>query len=210
MGWASNTAPWPHDLLNRLASSLPPCHAAGALRFHRWQDRQARILGRLLLRAVLRRAGQPCDLTRMVWSLEGRPSLPECGDFNLSHSGGLVLCGWIARGRIGVDVETDHPGLRLADLEPSMSLAERQLIKAAAAPMQEAVRLWTAKEAVCKADGCGITVAPLPDCSNNVVRFRGRSWAVRSFWIERYWCALAVESEGGKSREGTLHMRRKH
>lgn len=179
-------------------AQLSPAEAEAACRYRRWQDRQDRVAGRLLIGAVLRASGQACDLAAMGWSPEGRPSLPILGDFNLSHSDGLVVCAWVACGRVGVDVEAGRSSLLWSELLGWMHPAERVAIEAAPDPRRAALLIWSAKEAVCKADGCGIAGEGLPDCAATlgrgmaVVRFRGRLWTVRSAWTGRHAIAFAT------------------
>lgn len=91
----------------------------------------------------------------------GRPYLlnPGAPDFNLSDTRGGSVIAVAARGRVGVDLE------RSDRQPPAHSLAERwfhpdeaahlaTLDPAAAAALF--IRLWTAKEASCKATGSGI------------------------------------------------------
>ena len=92
---------------------------------------------------------------------KGRPFLLSADppDFNLSDTDGGTLVALCRRGRIGVDLErTDREPavLRLAEryfaTEETMALAAMP----ADAARRAFLRLWTAKEASCKATGTGI------------------------------------------------------
>jgi 4'-phosphopantetheinyl transferase len=94
----------------------------------------------------------------------GKPHVagaPEL-DFNVSHSGDLVLVA-VARGRaVGVDVERERDTARLDRLaRRSLSEAERELVAAAHGDERRAAffRAWTAKEAYLKGRGLGVTGA---------------------------------------------------
>lgn len=103
----------------------------------------------------------PPDDVRYQRSSSGRPSLVspadacESTDFNISHSGDILLLGITVRGRIGVDVE----GWMQTDRTPlwaSLSDPESEWVAAQADPFAAFVRLWTRKEAIVKALGTGL------------------------------------------------------
>src|SRR6185295_15890681 len=96
----------------------------------------------------------------------GKPELAHEGGpaalrFNLSHGGDLALIA-LARGReLGVDIEP----LRALSDEARLArrvLSPREADAFAALPPDERaaalLRCWTRKEALLKANGCGITV----------------------------------------------------
>lgn len=75
--------------------------------------------------------------------------------FNLSHCAGGILVA-VADCAIGVDIETfrkPSPGL----LQRCMNDSERARIEQSATPLQTFAELWTAKEAVGKCRGTGLT-----------------------------------------------------
>lgn len=84
----------------------------------------------------------------------GRPEL----HFNLSHSGGLALCG-AGRCPLGVDVERVRP--RRAGLERHvLSLAELAWYEELGGGWESLYTLWTLKEAKVKCLGTGLRQAP--------------------------------------------------
>jgi 4'-phosphopantetheinyl transferase len=93
----------------------------------------------------------------------GKPHLKDGGDlhFNVSHSGGLALMGFIRGREIGVDVEKMRPmpdAMQLA--ERFFSVSEREDLRAV--PGDEVskafFRCWTRKEAYIKAKGEGLSL----------------------------------------------------
>jgi len=153
------TCPWPlppQPLLTGNAVDLvfvPPLLQAA-------QPRRERIdhLLRGVLAAYVDRA--PADL-RFAREAHGRPYLvlPGAPDFNLSDTDGGSVIAIAARGRVGVDLESSArrpPAQRLAQryfaADEVAALAALDADAAAAA----FIRLWTAKEAACKATGTGI------------------------------------------------------
>jgi 4'-phosphopantetheinyl transferase len=92
----------------------------------------------------------------------GKPCLGETSElyFNLTHSGGLGLLAFTTVGEVGIDIEEiryDVDGLDIA--RANFTDKEAAMIAAAHHPQKQAevfLRFWTRKEAVLKADGCGI------------------------------------------------------
>lgn len=169
----------PEDFARR-AGELPAGLTRDLGRFRRWQDRQARLWGLLMLKKLLLAlglAGEPlAGLERGPW---GRPFLAGGPEFNLSHSGDLVLCA-VARGvRLGVDIELVAP-LELEDLAASFLPREWREITAHPDPLGRFYDFWTAKEAVAKAEGLGLSL-PLPEIrlEGGLARCRGRVWFLR-------------------------------
>jgi 4'-phosphopantetheinyl transferase len=150
-----------------LASLLSAPEQARAARFHFERDRANYTLGRgglrLLLGAYLRRS--PRELA-CVEGPFGTPALRSGSvdeaqpEFNVSHSGQVIL---IAVGRgasLGVDVER----VRLSD--SNQEIADRFCAPAEAAQLRRLAgdeqagafaRLWTRKEALVKATGRGLS-----------------------------------------------------
>ena len=160
------------DLLAAPAPPWPDAAPAGALAdtelrllwvpAHEQDDapRRARI-DALLRRVLAPQVGvAPADL-RFGREAKGRPFLRPEGapDFNLSDPTGGTLIALTRAARVGVDLERHErapPAAKLAAryFAPAESAALAALPTEAAA--REFIRLWTAKEASCKATGTGI------------------------------------------------------
>lgn len=81
------------------------------------------------------------------------PTRPELA-FNVSHSGGLLLCG-AGSGPLGVDIERVRP--RRAGLARYvLGKAEYQWYASRGAVWEDFYSLWTLKEARCKCTGAGL------------------------------------------------------
>ena len=75
------------------------------LRFKRWEDRQAGLYGKLLLKKGLEELGLDSSLIDLKYTQYGRPYLDHNPDFNISHSAGYVACAITTNGKIGIDIE---------------------------------------------------------------------------------------------------------
>jgi 4'-phosphopantetheinyl transferase len=138
-----------------------------AARFHFEADRSRFVLGRGMMRHVLaRRLHRSPDELRFEYGPFGKPALAPGGSkgrlqFNLSHSGDLILLAVAIDRAIGIDVErmrTDisHTGIA----ERFFSAAERSSL-AGLPPSARAAAFcacWTRKEAFIKATGVGLSL----------------------------------------------------
>lgn len=194
---AEDAALWsPADLAAAL-ELLPAPLRAEAQGCTRWQERQGRILGRLLLRQGLARLGFQELADLRGWRLDalGRPRLEGLpADFSISHTKGLAVCAICPGGRVGVDVEpralTNAERLRAFFTE-----AEWDVIQATVDPPKAAALLWTAKEAALKADGRGLSLSPFGiDARSRSILIGEVSWHVSRPDVGGDWtCALASE-----------------
>ena len=157
--WTLVREPWAEPTTERARAAVPAAWLQRMPNYRRWQDVQMGLAGKLLLRSGLDQLGVDEQLhDRMEWSDSGRPSLPIAGDFNLTHSDGLVACAFSTGGPIGLDVE---PIARFPvdDLDQVLTDGERGELKSTADPATEWCRIWTFKEAVIKADGRGVAAS---------------------------------------------------
>jgi 4'-phosphopantetheinyl transferase len=138
-------------------------HRAERLRpaLHRARWVVAHAVQRLELAAFL---GRNPEAVRYEHSPYGRPMLAAPAgnqhdvDFNISHSGEVLLLGITTSGRIGVDVEawvSDHTADR-SPLWETLSQREAEWVDSHTDTYAAFVRLWTRKEAVVKALGTGL------------------------------------------------------
>ncbi|MDY6949886.1 MAG: 4'-phosphopantetheinyl transferase superfamily protein [Thermodesulfobacteriota bacterium] len=128
------------------------------LRYHRWQDRQAGLFGKLLLQEGLREYSYDnVSLDDLSYNPFGRPFLDHPLDFNISHSHGYVICSITERGRVGIDIEKIR-AIDLSDFQRYMSPQEWKNVQEAASPYERFYEYWTMKESIIKADGSGLSI----------------------------------------------------
>lgn len=156
----------------------------------------ARTALRILLARELRTT--PGAL-RFIEGPHGKPALaPDAGlGFNQSHSGTTVVIALARNTDIGVDVEELRTGVRTGNLarrffDPDESRVVEELPEGSARN-RAFFHFWTAKEAVLKATGSGLSVpvrtvviSPDPDDAPRVVRlgddrFEAGAWSLWRF-----------------------------
>lgn len=150
----------PPGAIDDLARTLTPVELARANRYHFDADRRRSIVARASLRLHLSRY---CGLDPgeiVVGSEEGgKPDAPATGmHFNVSHAGDLVGLAFSTECPVGFDVErirTMRDGLGIA--RRFFSTAEQQLVAAAVDRDDVFFRIWTAKEAIVKGTGKGLS-----------------------------------------------------
>lgn len=130
------------------------------LKFHKRNDAQASLLGKLLLGTGLsRHYNLPANiLNEIEFSYYKRPFLPGLDiDFNISHSGEYVICSLIKGARTGIDVEY------IRDISPGDFTSEFNrrgfsLINESSDVTRAFFSSWTKKEAVVKGEGSGLHI----------------------------------------------------
>ena len=139
----------------RYLNLLPTEIKQKIIRFQRWEDQHASLYGKLLLMKALEESGLRSDLLNLKYNLYGRPFLESSPDFNISHSGFFSVCVLSLQGRIGVDIEEMKP-ISVGNFDQEFSNDEWKTISGAENSNYCFYNLWTAKEAVSKADGRGL------------------------------------------------------
>lgn len=175
---------------------------ARAGRFVRTQDRLAFVAAHALKRLVLVQSfpGRSPAALRFGADSFGKPFLtgPAALQFNLSHTTGLTALA-VSSSALGIDVETRDSSVPFRDAASSVLTAAEQAALARAADWDDAfLALWTAKEAVLKAEGKGLYL-PLSDIEVHRDRARGpsQSWTLwRSRPTPRHVLALAWDGKG--------------
>jgi 4'-phosphopantetheinyl transferase len=152
----------------QLANELSPGEQTRARAFLQDQDRLAFLLGRGALRRLLSRCAPSVgEIGTLVTGPWGKPSLDTGAghspgvEFNISHSGGLVLLAATWGTPVGIDLEVPRPGVELQEiLERFFSRGEVAEWHRLPPGLRSDgfYSLWTRKEAVVKALGRGLSL----------------------------------------------------
>ncbi len=143
-----------------------------AARFRFDRDRCTYVLAHAMWRIVL---GISLDLAPSGIPLQfratGQPRLPGTGlATSLSHSGPVVLIAVGMVEALGIDVERWPPRVSLASLSTVICAPEEQgasHVLPARQRERNLLQLWTRKEALLKAWGCGLGQAPASFCASD-------------------------------------------
>ncbi len=151
-------------VLDRLATTLSEAEQAKANRLRMAPHRRAAIASRGILRSLLGQYLQHSPhALQFAYTPHGKPQIaapvpPIPIEFNLSHSDQVILLAIRLQDSVGIDVEAHRPMPLLSNLlQRYFSPQEQAAIAAADQPEQEFFYYWTAKEALTKATGYGLT-----------------------------------------------------
>lgn len=155
--YIENKFPLPIELIRFVETLIGTREKERASRFRRWQDKQANLLGKLLLAHLLEQFGYSKQLLKSLDYTEfDRPYIDQAKfDFNISHSGELVVCALSDTQVIGIDIEQIQP-IDLDDFSYILNRADREKINNSADKYFSFFQIWSAKEAMLKADGRGL------------------------------------------------------
>ena len=129
-----------------LCAQLPDSIVDRAMRYKSKAAAFQHVIGRLLLRDGLKKSNAIDTLESISYSDQGKPILPHT-QFNISHSGSIIICAFSSQGTIGIDVELPQ-STDPQHLKHSFTPAEWQLIEQNPSTLYQ---LWCRKEAVIKA-----------------------------------------------------------
>jgi 4'-phosphopantetheinyl transferase len=168
------------------------------LKYRKWQDAQRSILGKLLLLKGLDSLGlNRYSLRDLLISPLDRPYFDHSFDFNISHAGEYVVCGFSFHGQIGVDVE-EMNNIPLEDFTSNFSATEWSYILVGNEPMNRFYNYWTKKEAFLKALGIGLN-APLHEVEvvHNKITWENKDWFLHPIELNdpRHVAHFATEME---------------
>lgn len=125
-------------------------------------ERQQQFLtGRILLAELLFQTIGIAELPEIITSDNGRPSFsqPELPDFNISHSGDLIIVALAQHCQVGIDLEIKRPRKKLLDLAKySFSELEFSWLSSFTEKKREQAfwQLWTIRESILKLSGKGV------------------------------------------------------
>jgi 4'-phosphopantetheinyl transferase len=189
-------------------------------RFHFAADRLRYVTGRGLLRTMLARCtGMNAAHLRFEYGAFGKPHLTPDSvkvplQFNVSHSGDLILIALTLGRALGVDVEGVRDDLEADRIAASFfSRHEQEALRSLPAHLRSGAFFdcWTRKEAYIKAIGNGLSiplqqfdVCVLPEPKSGLLATRpdpaeAHRWEIRALPVgSRYRAAVAVEGRGAQ------------
>jgi len=164
------------------------------LKFKRWQDAQAALLGKLLLKKGLDKLCPGYDLSQVKYTAYGRPYLENAPDFNISHSAHYIVCAFSTNGNIGIDIEQVKP-VPVDDFINVFSVEEWADIVGSENVHRTFFYYWTAKESILKAEGSGLHI-PLKDIliKNGMCSYGQTIWYYKNISLFND-CVLQIASD---------------
>jgi 4'-phosphopantetheinyl transferase len=186
------------ELTNKLLL-LPSALQQAALRKKQWIDRQLSIGGKLLLTEAMKQLGKgDISLSDIKYNSHHRPYFDAGIDFNIAHSGNIVVCCGTDTGQTGIDIEQIKK-IDLADYTDYFTASEWDVINNYTDKFEGFYNFWTRKEAVLKAIGTGFhTPLSSVDVADDTIKYDGISYHIRPLDIAKGYkshIASAIEFE---------------
>lgn len=209
-----HSADVPSAVRDDLTRVLTSAELAKASRYRVDADRARSIVARAALRIHLSRYSGLDAASILITAPQGaKPAAPLTGlDFNVSHAGDLVAIVFASGCPVGIDVERvrpvrDREGIATRYFSPD----EQRELEASSNPEDTFFRIWTAKEALVKGTGKGLTsdltafTVPWAETTLSPVRTRVSgydAWCVAALVAPRdgYRAALAARATGAAIR----------
>ena len=182
-------------LMSTYLASLPQVMQDKSKRYLRWQDQQAYVLGKLLVRKGFEMFNSDTDpLQHIRHNTYGKPFVEGTIDFNISHSGKYVVCICSNTYKVGIDIE-EMKSIDYLDFKSQMCEEEWNRLLQAQDKKQEFYHYWTSKEATIKAIGKGLSI-PLKSfiINNNKTIVENKVWHLHQIEIDpSYGCHFALD-----------------
>lgn len=187
-----------HSLLKKYLPYFPRDYQKKLVRFRRWQDTQLSLLGRLLLELGIKsKFPHLYDKNREIYyTSHSKPYFKDkLLEFNISHSGDLVICVLSDTLEIGIDIEQMND-IDIENFRSQMTLHEWDRTMGSQNRKEAFYRYWTQKEAVLKAHGEGLSI-PLQsfEINNDETKIKDEVFYVKEIEIDKnYKCYLSYKA----------------
>ena len=166
------------------------------LRYRFEKDRLRVLGGKLLIKHALNTYTE--ELKGLKKTDKGRLYFKDVDfDFNISHSGDMVVLAFAVQNRIGIDIEL-HRKIGYENFERNFTAQEWETILSAKNGKQQFFDFWAIKESVIKADGRGFEVLSKTSIQDNLrsTLCDGKAWKIRPIVIESgYSSCVAMDME---------------
>jgi 4'-phosphopantetheinyl transferase len=159
------------------------------------KGRAASLLGLQLVKRGIRALGfADFDLKAIRFPRGGKPYCNLPVDFNISHSGDMVVCALSTNSRIGIDIERLRE-IRIAAFERFLKTRERAWV---GENTRRFFELWTQKEAVVKSYGeGGITNIRRVNIEHGKGTLASQTWTLHELSIHSNYVAhVAIADDG--------------
>ena len=191
------------DNFNSYLSQLPLSMQEKIIKFHRWEDSQLSLLGKILLLTAFTSLGISRDkINDVLYNEYNRPFFQDDLNFNISHSGQYVACVVHLGGEVGLDIEK----IAEIDFEQFHDVFrpdELEQVRIDEDPIRKFYELWTKKEAIVKAIGEGLSwqLRSIDFKEKGIAEANGRTWYVKEVVLDKDYCCHVVSSSNVDPRK---------
>lgn len=166
---------WSPDTFDYYCREIPAPLLSKIFSMRRWEDRQASLIGKLLLKKGLSDFQCSSGIDHVGYSVFNRPCIQGGPDFNISHSEDCVVCVVSDTCKVGIDIEFQR-ALDIDDFRSQWTDEEWASILTGDI-YAGFYQFWARKEAVIKANGKGLGIE-LGSISviDDLVSLEGQDW----------------------------------
>ena len=144
-------------VFNDFLLQLPEYFQKEIKEYKHWQSAQNSLLGKIILQYAFKKLQFSFTLNDIKIGKKDKPFLNATFDFNISHSGNIIVVALINYAKIGVDVEK-HRSINLPLFKKYFDKDEWQSIEQNSEPLKTFFDCWTIKESAIKHDGRGVEI----------------------------------------------------
>ena len=167
---------WEERILVLQMACMPLDMQTKISRYQSKKERQSRIIGKLMLLQLIKDFDLHLSLEHILYSKGNKAILSPDFDFNISHSGDMIVCAALRGGQIGIDIEQIRP-IDMEDYRDYLTGNEWLYINKQPDRQKAFFEIWTRKEALIKACGTGLDAElNTIDVCNMKVDFMGCSY----------------------------------
>jgi len=146
------------NAFKKFLAELPQVMQNKANSYKRWQDQQAFLLGRLLVKEGVKKFDYLEDpLVNFQYNTFGKPFIDGSINFNISHSQSYVVCAISNYCHLGIDIEKRN-NIPLDSFKTQFSEEEWNEISISKNSTLTYYEYWTKKEATTKGIGKGVSI----------------------------------------------------
>lgn len=166
----------------------------------RWQDAQLSLLGRVILfKAVEQIYNCKPHSKEIMLTKYNKPYFKDDSvQFNISHSGEIVICALCEGSQVGIDIEMISD-IEIDDFRWQMTENEWSKIISSNKSMESFFDYWTQKEAVIKTHGHGLSISLKTfEILDDTAILDKQNFFLKEIKIdEKYKCYIALEEDIG-------------
>lgn len=168
------------------------------LKYRKWENVQASIIGRLLLDNLIKTFDSRLGIEQLVYNSNQKPYFKNNQIFfNISHTEDIVVCVATDINEIGIDIEKLQ-NININNFKNFLTGREWKTLMSSQNAMYSFISLWTQKEAVIKATGCGLSLHldSFEIIDDNKTFVNHHIYSLADIYISpKYKCHLAIKGD---------------
>lgn len=183
------------DIYNDFLLQLPEHFQKEINEYKHWQSAQNSLLGKIILQYVFKKLQLSFTLHDIRIGKKDRPFLVKKIDFNISHSGSIIIVGLIVNAKIGVDIEK-HRTINLPLFKKYFDEEEWNYIDNHSNKLNVFFDYWVIKESAIKHDGRGVEILSKTKIQPPKIYCDGNELFYQQLNIhDNYSCAVCSETD---------------